>query len=212
MMKRIYYLFVLLIAFSACKKTAINADLGCISQSTLQRLPTAQYDTVLLLLKNKNISAANQVFYQYQSYTPLGHLNTDTLYQVTTATQTANGLPIFDGDLFYGFLNGKLISQAGTVYTNINLDTNPTLKLPAMRQEFLADADALDERKVPFQDSCLVAQFGYYNINTDFTNPTPNFVKAWQVKPVHTGYPIAYIRDDNGKSIYFVALGDGSHP
>jgi hypothetical protein len=211
-MKRIYYLFILLIAFSACKKTAVNADLGCISQPPLQRLPTAQYDTVLLLLKNNNISAVNQVFYQYQSSTPLGHLNTDTLYQTTTATQTANGLPIFFGDLFYGFENGKLISASGTVITNINLDTKSTLKLPAMRQEFLADADAFDETKVPFQDSCLVAQFGYYNLNLETPGIAPNFIKAWQVTPAHTGYPIAYIRDDNGKSILFKHLGSGSNP
>ena len=58
-----------------------------------------------------------------------------------------------------------------------------------------------------FKDSCLTAQFGYYDLNVDDTalvnDHTPNFIKAWSVKPAHSAYPQILFRDDNGAMILY---------
>lgn len=58
-----------------------------------------------------------------------------------------------------------------------------------------------------FRDSCLVARFGYYNLNAGTGNETPAIVKAWAVRPKNTEYPLVIFRDDNRqKIIYFSGI------
>jgi len=55
------------------------------------------------------------------------------------------------------------------------------------------------------KDSCLVAVFGYYDLNIDLANKG-NFVKAWYVHPKKSQWPQGYFRDDTGAAILFKPL------
>jgi hypothetical protein len=202
-MKMIYLILFALAALTSCKKD--NSEIGCLSQSTaITTVSASDNATVLALLQKNNIPTNNQIFSNYTSYEASNPGVPDILYQIVTATQVKNGLPLFFENLIYTFTNGATYAINGKQYTSIDLDASSNKKLPELKQLFINEVVTKQGFNASFKDSCLVAQFGYIDANQNTNNTTPNFVKAWEVKPAHSLYPQVYVRDDNGATIYFV--------
>lgn len=195
----ILFLFVLL---ASCKKDAGN---GCISQTTALPAVAAIYkDSIETLFKSNNISPDNKEFLTYNSWTTNDPGSPHTFFQLVTANQLSNGLPIFFSYLDYTFENGAPNILSGKVYGKANLDTHSSLNLSVLRQLAITEAVNKQGIDLTFKDSCFVAQFGYYDLNRDsITDTTTSFVKAWEVHPAHSPFPQCYIRDDNGATLYF---------
>jgi hypothetical protein len=54
-----------------------------------------------------------------------------------------------------------------------------------------------------YRDSCVTAQFGYYDLNAGTGNESTKLTKAWRVGLKNNVYPIAIFRYDNGQLIAF---------
>jgi hypothetical protein len=201
-MKRPYYLLLILIALVSCKKD--NPETGCLSQATaIPAVSASDNATALALLQKNNIPTNNQVFSVYDSYVATNPGQPDILYQFVTTTQVKNGLPLFFENVTYTFANGTTYAINGKQYAGFNLNAGSTKNLPELKQLFINEAVTKQGFNASFKDSCLVMQFGYIDANINSSNTTPNFVKAWKVKPAHSLYPEVYVRDDNGVTVYF---------
>lgn len=190
-------LFVSIVLLS-CKKDSTG---GCISQVN-GPVPVSAADMAAIqaLLNSNNLTATNQVFVVFRSYPGADPQST---YQYAESTQIRNGLPIFYGDIVYDFMNNISQGVSGKAYGNISLDNKSSRSISGLRQLFLNEAINKQGLNKSFSDSCYVAQLGYFNINLFTNDTTTNFVKAWQVRPMHSLYPQCYIRDDNGSTLYF---------
>ncbi len=201
-MKRLYLIFFTLATLASCKKD--NSETGCLSQTTaIPTVSASDNATALALLQKNNIPTNNQVFSVYTSYEATNPGEPDILYQFVTATQVKNGLPLFFENITYTFTNGTMYAINGTQYAGFDLNASPTKNLPELKQLFINEAVTKQGFNASFKDSCLVAQFGYIDANLNTNITTPNFVKAWEVRPAHSLYPQVYVRDDNGATVYF---------
>jgi len=124
------------------------------------------------------------------------------------ALQYTNGLPIFTGTVSFVFHNGIFTYQSGRLTHGTSLNAPPILTLGQLRRLFLDDARKFDYEGDRFKDSCLKAEFGYYNIPAKPGDTTENLTMAWRVTlknndygPYHE-YPLAFYMN-NGKRIYY---------
>jgi hypothetical protein len=203
-MKRVYLILFALAALVSCKKD--NSENGCLSQTTVIATVSASDNaTALSLLQKNNIPTNNQVFSNYTSYAATNPGEPDIQYQFVTATQVKNGVPLFFENILYTFSNGTIYATNGTQYTDFDLNASPTQKLTGLKQLFINEAVTKQGFNASFKDSCLVMQFGYIDANLNTNNTTPNFAKAWEIKPAHSLYPQVYVRDDNGVTVYFAS-------
>jgi len=203
-MKKPYYALFIFIALASCKKD--NSETGCLSQSTaIPTVSATDNTTALALLQKNNIPTNNQVFTNYTSYEAPNPGEPDILYQFVTATQVKSGLPVFFENILYTFTNGTTYAINGKQYTDFDLNASSTQKLTGLKQLFINEAVAKQGLNASFKDSCLVMQFGYIDANLNTNNTTPNFVKAWEIKPAHSLYPQVYVRDDNGVTVFFAS-------
>jgi hypothetical protein len=209
-MKKLYCALFAFSIFSACKKSDLTADSGCISQVKRQIFRVTASDSLaaVQLLKENNLPTTDlELEYVYNdtiTYTVPSYIN-----QYVFGVQYINGLAILSYDFGYTFKNGVFKEVTGARYSAVNLDTRSTQHLPQLRELYITEISKNRGSNIAaaFKDSCMVAQFGYYDLNVDFNVPTndhtPNFVKAWSVKPKHTTYPQVVFRDDNGKTIIY---------
>lgn len=209
-MKKLYCALITLSIFSACKKSDLPADSGCISQVTRQNFGVTTSDSIaaVQLLKQNNLPT-NDLVLEYVHNDTITYTVPSYINQYVFGVQYINGLAILSYDFGYTFKNGVFKEVTGARYSAVNLDTRPTQHLPQLRGLYITEISKNrgSDIAAAFKDSCVVAQFGYYDLNVDFkvsTNDhTPNFVKAWSVKPKHTPYPQVIFRDDNGKTIVY---------
>lgn len=124
-------------------------------------------------------------------------------YRNVYIIQYANGLPIFGESLNYLFKNGVFKSFSGRISKGTALNTSPTLTLGQLRKLFVGDIESFDHKGLQFKDSCLIAEFGYFNLNAGTADTTENIVKAWHLTPKTISYPEAYYQDKNGGLIYY---------
>jgi hypothetical protein len=202
-MKKLYYLLFILIAFASCQKSDLPGDNGCISQVRRVNFGIKSSDSVtaIALLKQNAIAYSNLQLSFVALDTVKEGPNTG-IYQNVFAVQNINGLPVLSGDIWYQFKNNTLQSTTGTRYTSAALSGGSALSLPQLRELFL-NAAAKNNTAVSFKDSCLVAQFGYYDLNAR-AGGAPNLVKAWSVSPRTNGsYPQVFFRSDNGTTIFY---------
>lgn len=200
-MKNLSLIVFAIAILASCRKEGSS---NCISQaSLLQQVSGTDDDTVQMLMRSNNLSVNNKQFLTYISYNEPNSQNQPVKFQVVTADQFSNGLPIFSSYLFYTFENGLLSSLEGKIYGKVNLDTRPSLALSAVRQLFINEAINKQGVSSAYKDSCYVAQFGYYDLNITSADTSANFVKAWEVRPKNSQYPRCYIRDDNKATIFF---------
>jgi hypothetical protein len=206
-MKKLYFLLLALVAFSACKKSKIDTDNGCISQVKKQHSALNHADslTAVNLLQQNKIPFDNMVFEYFSSNTVTVNGSTN-VYQHISAMQYFNGFPVLSPDFGYSFKDGIVTEITGTKYNTIDLDIHSTMPLPRLRQLYITEVGKNSGNAARFKDSCLVAEFGYFDLNFNggkYTNTTPNFVKGWGVTPKNSAYPLAIFRDDNGQKVLY---------
>jgi hypothetical protein len=209
-MKKIYGVLLLgSLVFAACRKTDnIPADSGCISKIHRVDYHVSAADSLaaVALLKQNNIPYDNVDFEYVSSYS----VGDTAHYTSVFFIQEINGLPIISGDFWYQFKNNVLQTVNGKKYSGVPLDTHSKLTLPQLRQLFLKAVaqykygpNVVSETPVSINDSCVVAEFGYYDLNTYTKDAPANFVKAWSVSPTPGSFPQALFRDDNGALIVY---------
>jgi hypothetical protein len=220
-MKKVYYLVFALLLTTACKKgNTVKPGNGTIilapTQAVGMRWQTISDDsfsaddstTTIALMKANNLSTDGFLFYTYESYNALDQNNQMGYYQIAEAMQIRNGLPVFSEDITFAFENGKLnqpYPAPQLIVGNITLDNKPNLTLQTLRNDFIKVDNASEANNISIQDSTLVAQLGYYNlnINQQFSGGVSNYIKAWYVHPQHSSWPKGYFRDDNGSTLSF---------
>ena len=124
-------------------------------------------------------------------------------YRNVHIIQYTNGLPIFIESLNYEFKNGIFDSYAGRITGGTHLNSTPILTLGQLRKLFIDDIELFDHSGSQFKDSCINAEFGYFNLNDGTGNSSENLVKAWHLKPKFSYWPEAYYRDIEGQRIYY---------
>lgn len=128
--------------------------------------------------------------------------------------QYANKQILFLNELIYSFINKKFNVISGSVYNgSLKIDTISHLNNNNLRNIFLKQvlADSFNSNK-NFKDSCLIAQFGYFDINAgNSLLPKGNFVKAWKVT-AQNSYPQLYVRDDGVLISYFNGIYTTAKP
>src|ERR1700761_7453551 len=173
-MKKLFYPLLVVALFASCKKAAKKiSDNGCISQVAVNHLSGADSITIAGLMKSNNLPTTNMVFYTYQTYNALGPQNQTADFQIAEAWYLQNGLPLFFYDETYGFANGVLNGPSPLSNQTVSLDTKSTLNLQTLRDSFLVEDQGIEYNKTiaaGMKDSCLVAVFGYYNLNVIYSN------------------------------------------
>jgi hypothetical protein len=206
MKKAFYYLFiaVAILSVTGCKKTSLDTDNGCITRVTRDfSINAIDSAADVQLLQQNNIPTSNLVFISPKDNSVITNSTGTNIFTVFIALQKANGLLIFNSGVAFHFKNNLYSSTLGQTYNPVlNLGTTPKLSLPQVRKLFInAAANNNIYGHVNYTDSCLVAQFGYYDI--DLGGGTgPNIVPAWMVT-TSSRFPIVYIRDDNKTLIAF---------
>lgn len=231
-MKRLTTFLFTLLAITACKKenkTGPAASGSIIWQQSLSAnsgsytglAPFTSQDSITVygLMNSNNLPTNGFIFYRYESYNGPDPNNQLGFYQLATAEQVRNGLPVFSEDVTFSFENGKLAGGGPApqlIAGNIALDDKPTLSLQNLRNAFIKEDNAEGVGSPSIQDSTLVAQLGYYNVNIGqlSTGGTPNYIKVWFVRPQHSAVPQGFFRDDNAAVISFtpVILGGPAIP
>jgi hypothetical protein len=200
-MKKTYLILLAAIILVSCKKN--NNESGCISVVTgINEVSASDQATIQTLLDNNHLTANNQVFVFYTVVEPPTAGPVGTTYQTAESVQVRNSLEIFMSTLSYQFTNGVFKELDGRQYGKVNLDARPSLNLSILRQLYLAEISK--QGIAPsFKDSCLVAQFGYFNTHFNTMDTTTNIVKAWNVHPAHSQYPTCYINDVTEATLYY---------
>ena len=167
-MKKLTYPFLVLLALTACKKektvTVVDTRIGTgaivqnesvvtNSGSTARMSLFTNQDstTVYGLMNNNSLSVNGFVFYAYQSYDALDQNNRMGFYQLASAKQVRNGLPVFFQDITFGFENGKLNGPPPApqfIAGNIALDNKPNLSLQAVRDAFIKADEAREATSI----------------------------------------------------------------
>jgi hypothetical protein len=205
-MKKIYYALFALLVFVSCKKNDLPVNNGCISQVRRQNFGLTSTDSLFAvkLLKQNNMPY-NDVQFEYVHSDTVTISGVTNVYQHISAIQYLKGLPVLSYDFGYSFKNGVFQEITGTKYNSVNLDTRATLSLPRLRELYMTEINKNSSVAIAagFKDSCLVAEFGFYDLNGGPNPHMPNFVKAWSIRPKHAVYPLGFFRDDNGQKIAY---------
>jgi len=202
----IFSLVFLTFTIFSCKKDnsiPLPEDKGCIEKIIIPAnsnvsFSTAEYSIINSLFINNRVNKPNYRY--FRSYT----INTTRLVHTM---QYANGLPIFNKDLNFNFDNGIYGSFTGYLTKGTTLNTTATLRLPQLRKLFIDNAEQFEQKGLQYKDSCLKAEFGYYDLNSGTGNTNEVLIKSWKVtlkssvEPFE--YPIAFYQDNNGALIYY---------
>ncbi|TFF34801.1 hypothetical protein [Mucilaginibacter psychrotolerans] len=201
----LFLLLPAMLALAACNK-AVLQDNGCVTEyiRPLNPVGDAAYAKIKTLFQNNGISYQGLSFYRadFNDNIPLnGVIN---VYQHTVAMQYFNGLPLLNGDIGYHFMNGVFTTTISPRYSSINIGTGKHLQLSQVRKLFLDEIqkDGFYANR-SYKDSCMSAEFGYYNVTPDGPTPTPQFIKAWKITPSGSDYPVAYFRDDDAAMLSY---------
>lgn len=115
-------------------------------------------------------------------------------------------LKLFSEDLIFHFNKNKnFYFLSGNLITTTGLDTIPTRstnKIAGLFLEMLSK-DSFNSGDKAIINGCFDLEFGYYNLNAGTGVITPDFAKAWWVKPAGTDYPYAYVDDVRGAIILY---------
>jgi hypothetical protein len=205
----------------ACKKSGSGSNSGapgCISEGTISMdslappLTQAQLDVINTLFQQNNLPIANQQFFYVDSnyYTPPGY-NANVDQVMILSYRWYNNLPVFSWNDNYIFYNGVLQPSASIIYKGSapgpgsfgqSLSSLHTIWLNNFMK--VATYSPLSNKPTypnpGFRDSCLTALPGYVDA-TLFDSTIAwetQLVKAWQVAPVGSVYPMVYIEDSTG--------------
>ena len=122
------------------------------------------------------------------------------------ADQYANGVRLFEHGVVYNFKDNIFDFANGIVTEDIMLDTISKQTLARLRKLYISDLEQFNHIGASFKDSCLKAEFGYYELTSGSGNDKKLWVKAWKLTPKNTDYPQGYYQDEDGNRI---AYSDG---
>jgi hypothetical protein len=196
---------------SGTKPLPIDEDKRCIAQAapkvTDHLIAAADVKTVDELLKAGEFNYKNLRYLVYEHDTQEADIppyRYDS--KVVASIQYTNGLPIFNSFITYYFKNNAYSYHTGTDTKGTKLDTKPRLLVTQLRKLFVDDLAKYGIDK-SYADSCMRAEFGYYNLKGNITSAEETLVKAWKVSPKgpteFMAIPVAYYQDEDGKLIYF---------
>jgi hypothetical protein len=216
------FLPICLTLMLSCKKGQPGSDsgaTGCISEGTITMdslappLTQAQLAVINNLFQQNNLSTANQQFFYVDSnyidtnhYTPPGN-NANVDQVMILSYRWYNNLPVFRWNDNYIFYNGVL--QPSIIYTGPAPGPNTTFQqsLSSVRTIWLNNfmkvatssplSNKLTYPNASWRDSCLTARQGY--LDEAYFDSTvawqTHLVKAWQVAPTGSPYPLVYVED-----------------
>lgn len=201
-MKKIYIALILSLIICSCKKTGmLPNNNGCITQIKRANYNIKPADSLAAvhLFQQNNMNYSNLSFERIILNDTIG----GHIYQHIFAIQSFNGLQIMSGGAGYHFLDGVYQSTLGKIYGSVNLDDHSHLSLSQLRALYMSES--IDKQGVnpSYRDSCITAQFGYYDANAGTGNESTNIIKAWRIQLKNNRYPLAIFRDDNGQLITF---------
>jgi len=201
-MKKIYIALILSLIICSCKKTGMLPNNNrCITQIKRVNYNIKPADSLAAvhLFQQNNMNYSNLSFERIILNDTIG----GHIYQHIFAIQSFNGLQIMSGGAGYHLLDGVYQSTLGKVYGSVNLDNHSHLSLSQLRALYMAES--IDKQGVnpSYRDSCITAQFGYYDANAGTGNESTNMIKAWRVQLKNNGYPLAIFSDDKGQLIAF---------
>jgi hypothetical protein len=161
------------------------------------------------LFASSGISTSNYRYYAYSQdslqtqFPPFAKVDIKNV----GVQEFTNGLQIFTSGIIYMFKNNVLNFTGGTATKGTGLITIPNLSTGQLRNLFLDHAEKFEQKGAQYKDSCLAAEFGYYNMNAGTGNSAEQLVKAWKVTMKHriypAQYPMAYYQDHDGSLIYY---------
>ena len=211
-------LIVMLSLLFSCKKEMDDlsmqngVDNGCIERNiilvTQHSISPLNIQLVNALFTKNRIDNNKLRYYQYtndsfQTYFPP---YTKFDQKLIRADQYANGVRLFEYNVVYNFKDDIFDFANGIVNETITLNTNPKQTLVRLRKLYISDLEQFNQKGASYKDSCLKAEFGYYELNSGAGNDKKIWVKAWKVTPQNTDYPQGYYQDENGSRI---AYSDG---
>lgn len=213
----ISYALLFMIIFSSCTRSEIDPSskeaIGCIEQIVI---PVTAHSVGYNNLEEINkLFTDNGIDYSHYRYYNYLHDTLQTLYppyakkddKNVRVDQYANGVRIFTGDMVFNFIDNVLNFIGGDTTKGTSLNTLPHLTLSQLRGLFIRDVEQFDHKGDQFKDTCLKAEFGYFNMNVGFSNTKEVLVKAWRVTPKNSlfpsEYPVAYYKDDTAELIAY---------
>ena len=209
-MKNVFLILFAVVLWSSCKKSDLPVDNGCISRVFTLSDPVKPADSVSAFdLLRKNNLPQTHIKLAFVSIYAVNQGPTPGTYGSVFVTQIINGLPVLSGDIWYEFKNDTLTSTSGTLFNSVAMDTHPVHTLPQLRAMYFAavNKNAPATLAAALKDSCMVAAFGYYDLDANVNN-VPKLVKTWVIAPAHLSFPHVFFRDDNGAVILYDA---GAH-
>ena len=191
----------------------LEEDNGCIERKFLRvdqhSVSIPDIATINDLFISNNIDINKYRYYKYvddsvQTYFP-PFVKFDS--KSVRVDQYANGLRIFNAGRIFLFKNNVFDHVGGDPTNGTSLNTDPALNIAQVRKLFIDAIEQYDHKGSQYKDTCLSAEFGYYNLNAGTGNSTEILIKAWRVTRKNSSYPseypVAYFRDDDGKLIYY---------
>lgn len=201
-----------ILTLTACTKS-VQEDNGCIERIFIPMTAHSINSTDIASVNNLFISnGIDNSKFRYYRYI---HDTLQTLYppyikydqKMVRLDQYTNGVRIFTADLVYNFLNNGFNYRGGNLTTSTFMDTLSTLKLGQIRKLFLDNIEQFDHARNKFKDTCIKAEFGFFNLNAGISNAQEVLVKAWRASPKNavfpSEYPMAYYQDKDGKLICY---------
>jgi hypothetical protein len=213
------FLLLLVLSFLllACKKDSsvtdtIPEDNGCIVFKKVLVTDHAGYTInsgniaiINSLFASNGINASNFRYYYYSNdstqtfFPPFAKFDN----KVVRLWEFNNGLEIFNGTRLFQFKNNVLNYTGGIATHGTALDTLRHLTIGQLRALYMGHAEQFEQKATQYKDSCLDAEFGYYNIYAGTGNSTEQLIKAWKVSMKNNGYPLAYYQDNDGKLLSY---------
>lgn len=190
----------------------LQEDNGCIERKILRvdqhSVDFADVATIDNLFIRNNIDNSKYRYFKYdhdsvQTYFPPFDKFDSKAVRVD---QYANSLRIFNTDMLFTFKNDISDFVGGYPSNGTSLNTTPALTIAQVRKLFIDAIEEHDHKGTQYKDTCLYAEFGYYNLYAGPINSTEVLAKAWRVTRKNSvypsEYPVAYFQED-GKLIYY---------
>jgi Zn-dependent metalloprotease len=151
------------------------------------------------LFSYNGLSLDNYQFYQLQR-DELG-------YAHVRCFQFVNNLKLLSDDLIFHFDNHSIYNfLSGTIISNIEVDSSPTMNVSEVKNIFLKRIDEDDSfygNKRKIENDCFLCELGYWDLNAGISYSTPDFRLAWKIKSDQSDYPMAIINDSEESIIYY---------
>ena len=209
---------VVVLSLTACRKPdkePVLTDNGCMNKLSLpvnaHSIDSSDRALVHNLFASNGIPDSNYRYHLYvhdtfeTTYTPFTKYDQKTVW----VDQYSNGLPVFTNRLVYIFWDDVLYHGTGELAISTSTEVVPKLPLNRLRALFMEDVAQFDAERAYLKDTCLEAEYGYYNVNVDNSKAPVLLDWAWKVTVAGRKYPMAYYWDyghrihyDNGIKIF----------